>query len=417
MKYSVKLSWLVKGMMIAMMFSCSQLQPEETVPVSVMNPFYNTPASIYENHAQPKQVILTWQNDPATTMTITWRTDVAESSHTLSYSENPDTPEQDWITREAITFTFPESKAWLHTVELTNLIPGHTYFVTINHPYLPDKFSFSTMPDENSRRDIIFLAGGDTRAMREARREVNALAAKQNPDFIMLNGDLIDYALSETEWDEWFDDWHEQLITPDGRRIPLIPAIGNHEVVGFYLQPRSHSPFYFNRFIVPEPKTRYILKLSPDLVVITLDSDHILDVISQTDWLDWELTVNKNIRWKIAQYHVTAWPSYRGFNEPLPVKIRTHWVPLFEKHGVQYVSESHDHTLKRTVPIRNNRIDNENGVVYLGDGGWGAPLRDPKNPKDYWWLEETVKTYHFWKFMLPADGNNLTVEAVIHPAN
>jgi acid phosphatase type 7 len=365
---------------------------------------------------QPRQVVLTWQSDPSTSMTITWRTDDREEIHSLRFAKSPSARNRRWTTLEAETFTFSETSALLHTVELRDLDPGQKYYVVIEHPEYPDKFHFQTMPDDRNRRELVFLAGGDSRSRRDVRQEMNELAAREEPDFIIFDGDFINTALDEQQWDEWFDDWHEQLITPDGRRIPVIPAIGNHEVDGSYLQPRSKAPFYLNRFIVPEPRNWYVLELSPDLVLVTLDSDHLTEVTEQTEWLDNTLEANRDKRWKLVQYHVAAWPSVRDFEGDLPRKIRQHWIPVLERHNVDIVIEAHDHAYKKTVPIRNNSRDDENGIVYLGDGGWGAPIRDTKNPEEYWWLEEAVKIDHFWKFTLSRDGSNLQVDPVFRPA-
>lgn len=127
--------------------------------------------------SQPRQVVLTWQNDPSTTMTITWRTDIREENHKLRFSEKPDAKTRKWETMEAETFSFEETTAWLHTVELTNLKLGRKYFVEIDHQDLPDKFAFQTMLNANNRRELIFLAGGDSRSRRDVRREMNELAA------------------------------------------------------------------------------------------------------------------------------------------------------------------------------------------------------------------------------------------------
>lgn len=113
---------------------------------------------------------------------------------------------------------------------------------------------------------------------------------------------------------------------------------------------------------------------------------------------------------------MAAWPSVRDFEGDLPKKIREHWIPVLEKHNVDLVIEAHDHAYKKTVPIRNNKQDDQNGIVYLGDGGWGAPVRDVKNPEEYWWLDEALKIDHFWKFTLSEDGRNLKVDPIFRPA-
>jgi acid phosphatase type 7 len=366
--------------------------------------------------SQPRQVVLTWKSDPSTSMTITWRTDTNEGKHTLRYAARPDARPKRWVTKVAETFSFEETSAWLHTVELKNLSPNQKYYVTIDHPDYPDKFHFITMPGNDSWRELNFLAGGDSRSKRDVRREMNELAAREKPDFVIFTGDFISTALDEQQWDDWFDDWHELMITTEGRRIPVIPAIGNHEVDGGYLQPREKAPFYFHRFNAPEPRNFYVLQLGPDLVLVTLDSDHITEITEQAEWLDSTLASFKDVRWKMVQYHVAAWPSVRNFEGHVPRKIRDHWIPVFERHNVDIVIEAHDHAYKKTVPIRNNMQDDENGIIYLGDGGWGAPVRETKNAADFWWLDEAVTIDHFWKFTLSEDGNDLQVNPVFRPA-
>lgn len=72
-------------------------------------------------------------------------------------------------------------------------------------------------------------------------------------------------------------------------------------------------------------------------------------------------------------------------------------MPLFEANRVKVAFEHHDHAYKRTYPIRDGRIS-DNGVVYIGDGLWGAGARDPlsragENPVD-WYLKRTAREYH-----------------------
>ena len=101
----------------------------------------------------------------------------------------------------------------------------------------------------------------------------------------------------------------------------------------------------------------------------------------------------------IAVNHVPSYPSYRSPDSTLSsttpgtgVLSRKHWVPLFEKHNVDCVLEHHDHTFKRTRPLKEGLI-NDNGIVYLGDGSWGK-LRVPKTAEDRPYLAKTSEAYH-----------------------
>ncbi len=58
-------------------------------------------------------------------MTITWRTDIREENHSLRFAEKIESTPQEWKTKDADTFTFEETSAWLHTVELKLLKLEH----------------------------------------------------------------------------------------------------------------------------------------------------------------------------------------------------------------------------------------------------------------------------------------------------
>jgi hypothetical protein len=99
----------------------------------------------------------------------------------------------------------------------------------------------------------------------------------------------------------------------------------------------------------------------------------------------------------IAVNHVPAYPSYRppdSTDKPgTGAENRTHWVPLFERHNVDVVLEHHDHTFKRTRPMRGGHVNDKNGILYLGDGSWGK-IRSPNPPEKHSYLATTHKGYH-----------------------
>ena len=56
------------------------------------------------------------------------------------------------------------------------------------------------------------------------------------------------------------------------------------------------------------------------------------------------------------------------------------------------VLEHHDHTFKRTHPLKDGRA-NANGVLYLGDGSWGK-IRAPQSPAELPYLAASSESYH-----------------------
>lgn len=294
---------------------------------------------------EPRQIILTWQDDPQTTMTITWRTDY-EGEKSMAYFSSDDSLAIDsYKYQEAETFTLYSNEgtaAWLHSVELTGLNPGETYWTVVQtDEHKSEKFSFRTAPDEP--KDLVFVAGSDLQLGIDIGREIHKKAIQEDPEFVLFSGDLINEALSEFEWDRWLDAWDELMITEEGRRIPILPSMGNHEVVGAYGGTKELAPFYYNRFVLPGIENYYVLQYGPDLTIITLDSDHSSPIDGeQLSWLESTLKEYQDRKWIIAQHHVPALTDE---------VIRNFWVPLYEEYKVDLVHNGHAHVFRRSVPV------------------------------------------------------------------
>lgn len=299
---------------------------------------------------EPRQILLTWQNDPQTTMTITWRTDVQGQRSVAFFSADEDLVVGECESKEAETYTFEETKAWLHTLELTDLIPGQTYWVVLQTDgRRSEKFCFRTAPA--SSQDIKFIVGSDAQHLRTQMsviREVHRKAAEEDPDFFVYSGDFVNAELSDYEWDLFFDLWHELMITDEGRRIPIIPAIGNHEVVAGYGGSMEVAVFYFNRFKIPAPYTYHAIQYGPDLTILSLDSGHASSVEGeQVSWLEKTLQEHQASTWILAHSHDGGWWG----SGAVPIKVRCMWVPLFEEYGVDVVHSGHIHSYIKTWPI------------------------------------------------------------------
>lgn len=298
---------------------------------------------------EPSQIVLTWQNDPQTTMTITWRTDT-DTPSAVYYSTDKKLEIQEYNRQEAETFTFDGTEAWIHSAELTDLTPGETYWVVVETgDHRSEQFSFQTAPDES--RDLVFVIGADAQHLRTQMhviREVLGKAAQENPDAFIYSGDFVNAELSDYEWDLFFDLWHELMITEDGRRIPLIPAIGNHEVIAGFGGSKEKAPFYYSRFKLPQPEAYHVIQYGPDFAIISLDSNHTSSVEGeQLLWLEDTLKEHQDSRWLLAHSHVGSWWG----TDSVDTKIRFYWVPLFEKYQVDVVHSGHSHSYMRTVPV------------------------------------------------------------------
>ena len=190
--------------------------------------------------------------------------------------------------------------------------------------------------------------------------------------------------------------WKEHMVAPDGRLIPIIPAIGNHDINGGFDKTPAEAADFHTFFSMPGRQGYNVLDFGNYLTIFILDTGHTNPIGGmQTHWLYENLKARQRIQHKFAVYHVPAYPSYRKYNNKISAAVRLHWVPLFDLFGLHAAFEHHDHTYKRTHFLRHGAVD-PCGVLYMGDGAWGPEEpRIPKTPEQAWYLAKTASRRHF----------------------
>ncbi len=362
--------------------------------------------------AKPPAVYLTWTNDPATTMVVHWHTydpDHTELRYRLRGSSDA------WQTVTAFdTRMFGLTERLVQLAGITGLMPFTEYEFTVDG--YEETYAFRTMPshlDQPLRTmftgDILFGSVANAMAV---------TAGALDPSFLMIGGDL---SYSDSRVDqisleyEYFENFHTRFRSPDGRLIPIVVAIGNHEmrrayVSGYpYIQDtdawRDREAIYFFRpYAFPGQPGYNVLDFGDYLSLLALDTDHANPIEgAQTDWLADRLDERRQVRHLLPVYHVPAYPSHRSLDDARNTKIRELWVPLFESAGVHMAFEHHDHTFKRTAPLLNGQIDAD-GIVFLGDGAWGVATRLPRHAETDPHLQVAQEVHHVFLVTLTDTG-------------
>jgi acid phosphatase type 7 len=359
--------------------------------------------------AQPRHIYLTYSDDPATSIDINFHTDGEHDAGQVRWdSESKDGRRYRYANRaDAVSTSFEGLRVerTVHTVRLTGLEPNTTYYFVAGNRQAgySEERSFRTCPNDGS--PIRFITGGDMGITRAA-IELMQQAAQFDPAFGLIGGDIA-YANGEfyayRTWDAWFRNWEENMVAPDGRMIPVVAAIGNHETNDIESpDPTKVAPFFFAYFGQQAGRTYFDLQFGPNLAIIALDSGHVIPHADQTGWLSDTLAKYEHVPHRFAVYHVPLYPSHRPYDGDYSVRGRELWGPIFDQYNLTGAFENHDHTLKRTHPIKGNAIA-EDGIVYLGDGSMG---RDPRPVgEERRWYEALAKSvYHFWVVDVSADG-------------
>jgi acid phosphatase type 7 len=258
---------------------------------------------------------------------------------------------------------------------------------------------------------LTFVVYGDTRftglegvANAPARRALVGKIAAEDPAAILIGGDLIyqgdstdDYATYRTETLEW-----------TRRRIPVFPALGNHEYRGCN-DPGDDSVCLQNWWLAfPElhlrPHRWYSVSIGPSILALILDSDQALTAGSeQRAWLERQIaTAGPRCKFILIVLH---YPPVRD--------------PVFP-HGkdeaeVESYLSANAGSLRARVVVIGSHVHNyerfsRNGVMSLVSGGGGAkPVPAFRMSGELSQLTTAVN-FHYLRFTL--DNGRLTCTMV-----
>ncbi len=294
--------------------------------------------------------ILTWTEDPQTTITVSWERD-APGRGTVDYGP---------------TTNYGSSASDCgcsrrHAITLRGLVPGAAYHyqVVSGDGYATADRTFRAGCATTGMLALVVhgdLQGGCTVSAAEG---VAAAICRAQPDLVITGGDMADdqFLPGWSTWASYF-----QITSNEFAQTVFMPAPGNHDDVS------SDGATYFEVFSLPPRPCReryYSYDVGPTHFM-SLNSE--IDIYSQTNWIQRDLQAaanNTNTSWIVAHYHRPAWTG--GDHAP-DYEIRAVWCPLFTRYGMDFVFNGHNHCYERTTPI--------DGVVYVVTGGGGATLYD-----------------------------------------
>lgn len=319
------------------------------------------------------------RDEPASTMSIGWN-QISGAEPVVYYGTTDFGTSVEKYAQKAFPQRTIHAKGMHnHFARLSGLRPNTVYYFVIQDSEgVSQRYSFRTQTDDH-RAKLSIIAGGDSRNHRTARVAANKIVAKLCPDFVLFGGDMTG-GDSDREWKEWMDDW-QKTIAPNNRITPVVPARGNHEF--------SNNSIV-DMFDVRSTDVYYALTFARGLLRVYTLNSMMPNSGDQKDWLAQDLAANQDVAWRMAQYHHPMRPhtKRKGEHEAL----RRLWAPLFAQFGVRLAIECDSHVAKVTESIRSSNEpgneegfvrDTEKGTFYVGEGGWGAPLREADDAKSW----------------------------------
>ena len=323
----------------------------------------------------PDRIALTWSDDPATSFSVTWRTDtlgtealaqIALATPSAQISEISDTF---YAVTETLDLSLIENQliqAHYHHMTFYNLLSDTLYVYRVGDGTAWSAW-YQTRTASASPDPFKFIYVGDAQNGLHSHWSRNirmAYAVAPDARFIVHAGDLVNVAHRNTEWGEWFEatGWISGMI-------PSIPIPGNHEYMPYNgnIGDVHLSVLWRPQFTLPlngvaglEETTYYIDYQG--VRIIGLDSNRLPK--EQVPWLEETLRTNPH-RWALLTFHH---PIYSSSGSRDNSELRALWKPIIDKYSVDLVMQGHDHTYARgrslNVPDGSNRRD-PSGTVYV----------------------------------------------------
>jgi hypothetical protein len=256
--------------------------------------------------------------------------------------------------------------ARIHKVRLTGLTPGAAcaFRVRASRPdgreIESPPAAFATMPLPGT--PLRFAIVGDTQDRPEVNARVAAGMLAGDPAFALIVGDLVSAGWEKEQWTRDFFGSMRALWS----RVPLFPALGNHD---------RNARLYYDLLALPAPYHRYAFRAG-DADFFVLDTERDVGPGSeQYRWLDAALAASR-ARWKIVAHHYPPYSSdLDDYGTDLGDLSARRLAPLYDRHRVDVVFSGHIHSYERTHPLRGGLVaDRGDGTTYVVVGGGGGDL-------------------------------------------
>ncbi|MFN3243849.1 MAG: metallophosphoesterase [Planctomycetota bacterium] len=395
------------GLLCLLLAACAS-EPRKAVPNDVV--FAATPV--------PDRIVLTWAADPASSQSVTWRTDGSGADGVGEIAVATDGPEfRKQVRRVAAEQQQQVDGARYHTVTFAGLDASTRYVYRVGDGVDWSEWShFSTASVEPEPFSFLYFGDAQndlkshwSRVIREAFRDAPRAA------FVVHAGDLVNRGFRDGEWGEWF--YSAGWIL---RSMPSIATPGNHEY-----RKGELSKFWRPQFAFPldGPKgfeeTVYSLEYQ-GVLLVSLDTNRELE--PQVAWLD-GVVAESDANWKIVTMHHPVFGTAKKRDSP---KRRAILQPAFDRNGIDLVLQGHDHTYSRTARMRHAHAGDEGEHEHAGENvPTGLRARDDETGTVYVVSVSGPKMYQLLRqpFMVKAtekkqlyqvlsiDGDRLTYSA------
>lgn len=305
----------------------------------------------------PDRIVLNVGDDPARSISVTWRTDtsveqavaeIAPATAAPKFWRNAVTAPAHTQRVDATGILTAGQVAHYHSVTFRDLQPGTRYAYRVGGDRRWSEWiQFRTASAGPAPFTFLYLGDAQNHILELWSRLIRE-SVRRTPEaaFIIHAGDLVDDAHSERQWHEWF--------AAGGfihRMLPSLPVAGNHEYEPYTAEEEAQGIEHLAvqwrpQFTLPAngiealPETNYFVDYQGVRFVVLNTNEH---WEPQADWLRGVLGDNPN-RWTVATFHHPLFSASAGRNNEA---LRALFKPIFDEFGVDLVLQGHDHAYAR----------------------------------------------------------------------
>lgn len=300
----------------------------------------------------------------------------------------------------------------IHQVTVRNLEPGMIYFYKIHSENAHGSIESGPYPMKTAVRKgepfsfTVTSETGGFSGFDTSDGQINIRIFDQmhryRPDLALFIGDIVNDGNQYEDWETYFFGPGQTFLTS----TPSYSCLGNHE---------DGASWYDDFFAFSPPKNYYSFDYG-DVHFTCLDSTDFIPKESyphsagpigrgqaQVDFLIRDLE-SASARWKIVYFHYPPYVS-GGYQ----VEDLRQLCPIFEQYGVDLVFNSHTIVYERSHPLREGKVDYQEGIVYIVAGGAGA-MPEWLLPKREWHTSQSVAVPHLVQVVATTD--HLKINAI-----
>lgn len=262
----------------------------------------------------------------------------------------------------------------IHKAELNNLKPETAYIYRVGSSASGYSRQGELTTSENDQNSFTFINITDTQGVnaKDYSKWKSTLdgALKKFPEarFLVHTGDMVDNGDSIYQWDLFSQAAKSELM-----KLPIVPAVGNHEAFNKNLSNPDFKNFTDKFNIIGNQNTG-----APYGTVYSFNYGNVhFSVMNtqcgsnslkkQAEWLKADLSKNQK-PWKVVVLHRGPYGATYDTTD-----IRRLWTPVFDEFGVDLVLQGHDHNYVRSYPMKGGkRAEAGKGTVYMDSNTGGV---------------------------------------------